>query len=747
MRAPVLAWTLFLVVLLCANTSFSQEYHDYGFARTQNMAVQSSDGQPLLFPWCGGLNSVRFSEIDLNGDGVKDLVAFEKHGNRLLPFLNAGIADSICYTFAPEYASRFPMTHDWLVLKDYNGDGLEDVFTYGLAGITVYKNVSDENGLQFALVTEQLQSFYYNDSTNLYTSPDDYLALEDLDGDGDLDILNFWLLGKYVHFHRNYSMEDFGDAEHFSFRLEDECWGHFEEGGEDNSILLNSPCGRKDEPTRHIGSTLFVRDISGNGLPDLVLGDIDFPNLIYLRNGGSLSDAQMVAQDTLFPNVRQPIWLYSMPVVNFVDVDNDGFAELLASPSDPSLTKSQDLQSVWMYHIDEQHLEYEKVTESFLQDEMVDVGSGARPVLYDWNGDGLLDIFVSNYGSYDSSALVSGFLTSYYSSSISYFQNVGTANDPAFRLITNDFGNLKHFDYQSVHPAFGDLDGDGSTDLILGLSDGTLRKCRNRAAVNELPDFEEPEVMSGMNVGDYATPQLFDLDNDGHLDLLIGNRRGRIAYYRNVSLTNNAEFQFVTDTLGGVDVRDAEISFFGYCVPYFYRNSSQATVLFCGNEQGNVCYYDQIDNNLTGAFRLRERLLMEGQGSALLPIAEGFRSAPALADLNADGFLDMLVGNYAGGLTLFMGTTPPPVSIENAASVIKAKVYPNPATDYFYLEMNEMESAQVNIYDLSGRIVFAQTLHLALTKINVADWTSGIYVGTVVSDNKLARFKLVVAGR
>ena len=381
MRARILAWTLCLVLWLCVSASFSQEYHDYGFVRTQNMAVQSSDEQPLLYPWCGGMNSVRFSQIDLNGDGIKDLVAFEKHGNRLLPFLNAGIPDSTEYIYAPEYVRAFPKVHDWMLLKDYDGDGLEDIFTYGLAGITVYKNVSDENGLQFQLVAEQLLSFYYNDSTNLYTSPDDYLAIEDLDGDGDLDILNFWLLGKYVHYHRNYSMEDYGDAAHFAFRLEDECWGHFEEGGEDNSILLNSACGSKDEPTRHVGSTLFVRDISGNGLPDLVLGDIDFPNLIYLQNGGNSNDAWIVSQDTLFPNPQQPIWLYSMPVVNFVDVDNDGREELLASPSDPALTKSQDLNSVWMYHVNEQNSEYEKVTESFLQDEMIDVGSGAHPVL------------------------------------------------------------------------------------------------------------------------------------------------------------------------------------------------------------------------------------------------------------------------------------------------------------------------------------------------------------------------------
>ena len=86
---------------------------------------------------------MRFSEIDVNGDGIKDLFAFEKNGNRILIFINNGEKNCINYKYAPEYAHFFPKMHDWVILKDYNQDGKEDIFTYGNAGITVYKNVSD----------------------------------------------------------------------------------------------------------------------------------------------------------------------------------------------------------------------------------------------------------------------------------------------------------------------------------------------------------------------------------------------------------------------------------------------------------------------------------------------------------------------------------------------------------------------------------------------------------------------------
>ena len=704
--------------------------------------------QLFSFPWSGGINSVKAAPFDLDQDGVADLILFEKHGNRLLPFLNIGLEDSVAYIYASEYCHFFPELHNWVVFKDYNDDGRTDIFTYGLAGITVYENVSVDDEIRFQLVTEQLQSYYYNGYTNLYTSPDDYLAIEDIDGDGDLDILNFWILGKYVHYHRNYSMETYGDADHFDYRLEDECWGHFEEGGESNAILLNSACGQKDEPSRHVGSTLLVYDFDGNGLKDLLLGDIDYPNLVLLLNGGTPQDAWMTSADTLFPTPSEPVWLYSMPVVGFVDVDNDDRDELLVSPSDPSLTKSQDHHSLWLYRYDEGAEQYRKVTEDFLQDQMVDVGSGAMPVLYDWNGDGLTDLFVANYGSYDSSRLINGFLTSYYSSSISYFQNVGNQTNPVFRQVTDDFGNLKRYGYTALYPTFGDVDGDGRTDLLCGVSDGTLLYFRNLG--DTLPEFAPPAPnYAGIDVGDFSTPQLFDLDRDGRPDLLVGNRRGRIAHYRNTASYGNFDFQYVTDTLGGVDVRDAETSFFGYCIPRFFRNAQEQTVLFCGTEQGDIVYYDLIDDNLSGMFRRKEASLNETVGESLHPIVEGIRSAPAVADLDGDGYPDLLVGNYAGGLSLLMGTVPPPLAVaESTLPSYLLKVYPNPTKGSVTVELSPETcdpSFEIRVFDVYGKLLsVVETFHETSLQIDLSHYATGVYFVNVYQGQQMLQGSKVV---
>ena len=735
---------LFAVIALFSTAAFAQSYHDFGFSRSQHIAVRSQNEQLFSFPWAGGVNSVKAAPFDLDFDGIDDLLLFEKHGNRLLPFLNRGLPDSAAFVFAPQYCRDFPELHNWMVFKDYNGDGKPDIFTYGLAGITVYKNVSSEEAVLFQLVTEQIQSFYYNGYTNLYTSPDDYLAIEDIDGDGDLDILNFWILGKYVHYHRNYSMETYGDADHFDFHLEDECWGHFEEGGESNAILLNSACGQKGEPTRHVGSTLFVHDFDNNGLKDLLLGDIDYPNLVLLRNGGTPQEAWMTSVDTLFPTPSEPVWLYSMPVVSCMDVDNDGHDELLVSPSDPSLTKSRDHHSLWLYCYDEGAEQYRKRSEAFLQNQMIDVGSGAIPVLYDWNGDGLTDLFVANYGSYDSSRVINGFLTSYYSSSISYFRNVGTLTNPVFRQVTDDFGNLKRYGYTALCPAFGDVDGDGRVDLLCGNDDGTLLYFRNLG--DTLPDFAPPAPnYAGIDVGDYATPQLFDLDRDGRPDLLVGNRRGRISYYRNTAPSGSFAFQFVTDTLGGVDVRDADVSFFGYCVPRFFRNAQDETALFCGAEQGDIVYYDLIDNNLSGTFRQKEAALNETVGEVLSPIAEGVRSAPAVADLDSDGYPDLLVGNYAGGMSLYMGTVPPPLAIVSPCLPASSlTVFPNPTAGIFTVGFEEPARGEVVVCDVSGRTVLVKEVDSSSAlQLDLSGFPAGVYVGRCGFAAGVRHFKVV----
>lgn len=707
---------------------FSQNSHQPGFQRNLDVSV-IVNADSLTNPWGGGINGAAFYLFDLDLDGNDDLVAFEKNGNRLLTFLRDGNG----WSYSPDYQHFFPYLHDWVIFKDYDGDGKKDIFTYGLAGIRVFKNISDQN-IDFELVNEQILSYYYTGYSNIFASPDDYLVVEDLDDDGDLDILNFWVLGKYVHYQRNYAVENRFENGYFDYRLEDECWGKFSEGADNNVIELMSYCqdNRSSDQTRHVGSTMTLMDFDNDGVKDLILGDIDYAHVIFLRNGGSTDDALMISQTPAFPNATQAIEMYSMPLVSPVDVDADGLDELLVSPADPSLVKSENIHSVWLYDYDSLAANYVLSNTSFLQNEMIDLGSNAYPILYDWNNDGLLDLFVGNYGYYDSSHYENGFLISYYSSSIAYFQNCGNAQNPVFQLITNDFKGLRSYNLQALYPSFGDIDGDGDTEMICGGSDGKLLLVDGN---NITMDY------FNIDVGEFATPQLFDIDEDGKLDLLIGNRRGHISYYRNVSTASETEFVLQNQQFGNVDVRDYSLSYYGYATPRFFKMNDEI-FLICGSEQGNLFLYDEIRNHLNDDFHLITDNVAELTEGRSYAIKEGIRSSAAIGNLNGDAYPELIVGNYAGGLAYFDGRAEIPVRVPSIMQQ-NVNIFPNPASEIVNINLSSNDFKSLKVYDICGKLLMEKLIDNQYITLNINDLKSGVYLILLEGEKGFVEQKLI----
>ncbi|MBL4594377.1 MAG: hypothetical protein JKX68_11270 [Flavobacteriales bacterium] len=196
-----------ILTFICCNNLYSQ----LEFNRDNSITVLNYNGDTLKNPWAGGFNSPQFSEIDLNLDGIKDLFVFDKTGNRISTFINSGLANQVTYIHDPSYIQFFPKNlHDWVLLRDYNCDNKIDIFTSSSGGMGAYKNTSTSQ-LNFTIDTIQIHSDNQPDSItpnyiNMFISSADIPAIDDIDNDGDLDVLISSVIGDRIEYHKNLSM-------------------------------------------------------------------------------------------------------------------------------------------------------------------------------------------------------------------------------------------------------------------------------------------------------------------------------------------------------------------------------------------------------------------------------------------------------------------------------------------------------------------------------------------------------------
>ncbi len=687
----------------------------------QNVDIQVRTPEKTLpSPWAGGLNACQFGRIDLDGDGQKDLLAFDRHGNRLLCFLNRGGAGEIRYDYAPEYARFFPELADWAVFADYDGDGREDIFTYskGWAGMKVYRNISTQYPEFELVVSPYLTSWQGCGEANIIATNADYPAIVDIDGDGDLDILTFGVLGTFIEKHSNLSMERFGTRDSLVFEKTDYCWGRVAESEENNAMYLDTCLFGKSlvvnaDDFRHRGATFAVRDLTGNGLPDLLLADVDYPNLVLLKNGGTPENALMVSQELDFPQ-NTPVSLFSMPVPFFTDIDNDGADDLLVSPFDPNPMACEGKNSVWLYlnHGTNENPDFQLYTKSFLQDQMIDVGTGAFPVFADIDGDGLTDLVVGTVGDIDSTYYFYGSLQEHRTARLAFYKNVGMMQNPVFQLVDDDLGGLSSLRLSGLVPTFGDLDGDGRQEMLVGTAEGNLLLFD--ADFNLLDadflHFGKP----------WSAPCLFDLDGDGVLDLAVGDASGKLTHYQGIG---QAQFQQTTDFWGQVDVCDHSASYFGYSVPALFKAGDEV-LLSVGSEQGKVFLFRDLQNDIFTDISDRWSDCVAAFDNRF-----GLRSASALADLNGDGTLEMVVGNFGGGLELLNGNIAVNQGVEKVFSE-RFSVYPNPSDGVLFVETQNLAHQQIQTYliaNLMGQVVMTGRLTNESRQIDVSGLPKGMY--------------------
>lgn len=700
-----------LLVLLClqAKTQFQGAVYKQAID-----AVVAAGSGNMNSAWAGGFNSIQINHVDLNQDGRNDLILYDNNNrNAVRTFINIGNAGEVKYSYQPQYEINFNMVTDYLLIRDYNCDGIPDLFCRGNPGITVYKGYYQNAQLKFNLY----KSLWYQTATgwvNAYVQPTDIPSIVDIDGDGDLDFFGYEVNGFYLSWYKNMRVEDGLPCDSIRIVLADKCWGKFYQGVE-RSVITNITCKGGSAPlnkTRHPKNTVLHLDIDNDGDLDMLNGNVSYSDIqLYFNNGSNV----VFDQDTLYNKNGHQLKMPNWPASTLVDIDNDGDKDLLFTGHDDNLNIANYKTINWYKNIGSASAPvYNYVSDTLLMKDLIDVGTNSYPVLFDYDKDGKKDLFIGSEGYYnnESDTMLC---------KMAYYKNTTTGNTISFQFITDDFLNLSQKNIKGIFPAFGDITGDDIDDLVLGTVKGNLLLYKNMASSNTVqPQFQwQTDSIAVPIPGKYATPCVYDFNNDGKNDLICGNQIGTLVYYRDSSTTTSTVLKWVTSNLGGLKAGLVS-HLYGYSVPFIGRmDNISRDFLLVGNVDGYVERYDSFKNNLGNFKRIDSNYSF---------IQVPYRSSPTAADLDGDGMYELFTGNKLGGLLYYKQ------QILASHQTIQDKklnvvVYPNPCSDKIHLlSSSDLSNATFSLYDVLGKKIASLYLDSNYNTLKLPLLTPGFYL-------------------
>ncbi|WP_439881141.1 T9SS type A sorting domain-containing protein [Pontibacter sp. MBLB2868] len=717
--------TLLFLVFAYIHT-LAQEPEKLAFRYRQDVPVTVSGGA-LTNPWSGGLNTPQFSTIDLNKDGQQDLFIFDRQLKKVFTWLAVQQNGQWQYSYAPEYEVFFPADLEhWVLLRDYNCDGLKDIFTSTPLGIRVFKQEATANGLKFSVDAETL--FYNSSKVNMQMNRADIPAITDVDGDGDLDILIAeFSQGKTLELYRNVQAELGLACGTLQFVQQSDWWGRITECEGCNSYLFNAFC-RVAAPLHsgHDGSSLLLLDMDADGDKELISGGVQCDNLILMENEGSAANAVMTGFSPVFPTAR-PATFNKYPAAYYEDVTFDGVPDLLVAPQVTQDIWDIDFQnSSWLYRNTgaANNPGFNFVQDNFLQSQMIDLSEGAFPAFADLDADGDLDMLLGNIASYKNNS---------YSASISFYRNTGTITSPAFELVTDDYLELKNKQLFCIKPAFADLNNNGTPDLVLTykeLGAGTTRVSfiPNKAAKGQAAGYDFAEIKVLQALLDGAAPAVADVDGDNDPDLLVGMADGSLAFYRNTGTAAAPAYTLENNSLGGLGFNSSRRRLF----PTVADLDGEGTPdLITVDDSGIMQVYRNFTKQLGSTFTAESKLLENKLTADLQVTRLGKGLSITVAPLGGENKLFAAIGSLGGGLYLLEQTAGNMAETVDPSAGLKLEVYPNPVakTGRNAVSVKASEPVQLIAYDAIGRLVYHSAGNYSRNhSLPVATFKAGMYI-------------------
>jgi hypothetical protein len=290
------------------------------------------------------------------------------------------------------------------------------------------------------------------------------------------------------------------------------------------SLMFYSNEGTAEVPnhikiTENYLKTLDVRanshpcfaDIDNDGDEDLFIGSLNNPigTIHFLENIGSETNPAFQYLDSSYFNISGDLSL----IPNLGDLDGDDDFDLLIGLFDGKID---------YYRNDGDPESANFALQGNITDNtgsVIDAGNNSSPFLFDADGDGDLDLSVGAFNG-----------------KFRYYENTGSQVEYEFTLNESFFGNLDVGDNST--PFLVDYDNNNTTDMFSGNRNGNFFYFRNTGS-NEIPLWQEvTDQFIDESFGNSTVPYFIDIDNDTDTDLFLGNVKGGLYLYKNITVTH-----------------------------------------------------------------------------------------------------------------------------------------------------------------------------------------------------------------
>ena len=499
------------------------------------------------------------------------------------------------------------------------------------------------------------QQYYgtLNGETSLifaHETPLSKLAFADIDDDGDMDTFMGHKNGEIAFY------ENVGSADNPKYLLITQQYkAIFETGRQGKRVQVRDVINVKGR------SAPFLIDIDYDGDLDLFVGS----------EGGSIWH---------FDNVGNNL----VPVFKLVATSYQGLSpgrNTVPLFADINLKRKFDLLvgtengEVWLYYNEGTRKRADFQTRPPVMIADLGLETHAAPGLVDWDDDGDLDLVVGqNNGT------------------LTLFRNAGDRFFPLFEFAEENFQQID-IGGESA-PYFIDMDGDNDNDLVLGSANPTVFLYENRFHNKKRVLWNRSTNLFKFHklivAGRRSSMTMGDLDDDGDLDMITGEERGNLNYYRNQGTAKKPDWVLVTEELlfaTGMKKSAPELGDI---------DGDGDLDLLVGGQQGHISFVENTGDRNNPKWELRDKTFFQ--------IDVGSNSVPRLRDIDNDGDPDLIVGNWVGTINLYLnhGSGSDPSFILESTRYSAAKVTNNSVPAFF--DWNEDNFSDLVLGGAEGRL-------------------------------------------